>query len=300
MVDVYLFSGFLGSGKTSLLLHIIQQLKDAGKKPAVFMNEFGDLPFDSDAVQGDVPLKELLNGCICCSGAEQTEAQLQGLLEENKDVDVILIETTGIAHPVEALDAVYSPLFADRLQVKGIITVVDTKRWLNRSTLSPQVRVLFMEQIKHAHLLLANKSDLLTEDELSSITMELSQLNSIAPIVQTINAKIQFSYIEKVLSTTKPKEQQEIISGKGLPLSTKLLTFSEPVDKQSFEEWVKTLPDSVYRMKGYVPVKGYDHPFLFQYAYGMVNWMQEYVKMPARLVIIGEGIEKITYQNANH
>ena len=57
MIDVYLFSGFLGSGKTSLLLNVIQQLKAAQKKPAVFMNEFGDLPIDSQAVEGEVPLK---------------------------------------------------------------------------------------------------------------------------------------------------------------------------------------------------------------------------------------------------
>ena len=61
MIDVYLFSGFLGSGKTSLLLNVIRQLKEEGKKPAVFMNEFGNLPFDSDAVESEeFRLKELL------------------------------------------------------------------------------------------------------------------------------------------------------------------------------------------------------------------------------------------------
>src|SRR6185312_5054462 len=184
MIDVYLFSGFLGSGKTSLLGHVIRELKEAGKKPAVFMNEFGSLPFDSGAVKSEVPLKELLDGCICCSGAEKTEAQLQGLLVENEDIDVILIETTGAAHPVEALDAVYSPLFADRLKVKGIVTVVDSKLWVNRNTVSQRVRALYMEQLKHAHLLLANKVDLLTDGELATVTMELADFNSSAPILQ--------------------------------------------------------------------------------------------------------------------
>ena len=179
MIDVYLFSGFLGSGKTSLLLHTIAQLKEQGKKPAVLMNEFGALPFDSNAVEGEgeVPLKELLDGCICCTGSEKTEAQLQGLLEENDDIDVILIETTGAAHPVEALDAIYSPLFADRLNIKGIVTVADSKRWLERDKLSPQIRALFMEQIRHAHLLIANKVDLLTEEEVATVTFELSSFN---------------------------------------------------------------------------------------------------------------------------
>ena len=298
MVDVYLFSGFLGSGKTSLLANVIRQLKEAGKKPAVFMNEFGSLALDSKAVEGGVPLKELLDGCICCSGAEKTEAQMQGLLAENDDIDVILIETTGAAHPVEALDAIYSPLFADRIDVKGIVTVADSKLWLNRDTLSPRVRALYMEQIKHAHLLLANKADLLTEDELATVTMEMSNFNETAPIVQTTNADVAFSYIEEVLNSSKNSEVKPVISGAGLPLASKLLTFTESVKMDEFENWVKSLPDSVYRMKGFVPVVGTKNPYLFQYAYGMVNWMPEYVKMDPRLVIIGEGIEHIVYDSS--
>lgn len=300
MIDVYLFSGFLGSGKTSLLTNVIQQLKEQQKRPAVFMNEFGDLPIDSKAVDGEVPLKELLDGCICCSGAEKTEAQLQSLLIENEEIDAILIETTGAAHPVEALDAVYSPLFADRLAVKGIITVVDSKLWLNREQLSPRIRALFMEQIKHAHILLANKSDLLTEEELAQVTFELSQFNSQAPIIQTINGKLAFSFIEKTLNQPKKQTEATIISGAGLPLSSKLITFTESVDMEAFENWVKSLPDTVYRMKGFVPVKGVKNPYLFQYAYGMVNWMPEYIQMEPRLVIIGENIDHLQYEPTTH
>lgn len=300
MIDVYLLSGFLGSGKTSLLLHTIGQLKAQGKKPAVLMNEFGALPFDSNAVEdeGDIPLKELLEGCICCTGSEKTEAQLQGLLEENQDIDVILIETTGAAHPVEALDAVYSPLFADRLNIKGIVTVADAKRWLERDKMTPQIRALFMEQIRHAHLLIANKIDLLTEDEMATVTMGLSNFNETAPIIQAVGAKIDFSYIEKVLDSSKVVTNVSIISGKGLPLSSKLLSFTESVDKEEFEDWVLSLPSTVYRMKGYVPLKGSSKPYLFQYAYGMVNWLPEYVKMEPRLVIIGEGIAEIEFPDS--
>lgn len=297
MIDVYLLSGFLGSGKTSLLLNLVSQLKEQGRKPAIFMNEFGSISIDSDTVgkEKDIPLKELLNGCICCTGSEKTEAQLQGLLEENNDIDVILIETTGAAHPVEALDAVYSPLFADQLQIKGIVTVADAKRWLERDTMSPQIRSLFMEQIRHAHILLVNKIDLLSESELATVSMELSNFNNTASIIQTRNAHIDFSFIEKMLKNVSNPSSEAIVSGRNLPLESKLISFDTPVDKDEFEEWVKSLPDTVYRMKGYVPVKGVSNPYLFQYAYGMVNWLPEYVKMDPRLVIIGEGISQIEY-----
>ncbi|MDN4607640.1 CobW family GTP-binding protein [Sporosarcina highlanderae] len=296
MIDVYLLSGFLGSGKTSLLMSLIAELKEMGRKPAVLMNEFGSISIDSDTVgqSQDVPLKELLNGCICCTGSENTEAQLQGLLEEY-DMDVILIETTGAAHPVEALDAVYSPLFAEKLCVKGIVTVADSKRWLERDKMSPQIRSLFLEQIRHAHILLANKTDLLTEEELATVSMELSNFNGTAQVIQTTNAKLSFSFIEATLSTMKEADMKTVISGKHLPLTSKLITFEKDVDKAEFEAWVQSLPDTVYRMKGYVPLKGTKNPFLFQYAYGLVNWMPEYIKMEARLVLIGEGVSQIEY-----
>ncbi|WP_432355699.1 CobW family GTP-binding protein [Sporosarcina sp. A2] len=297
MIDVYLYSGFLGSGKTSLLLHSIAQLKAAGKKPAVLMNEFGEMPIDSDSVagSGEVPLKELLSGCICCTGSEKTEAQLQALLEDYDDIDVILIETTGAAHPVEALDAIYSPLFAGRLRVMGIVTVADAPRFLHREELSPRIHALMLEQIRHAHLIALNKSDLVTESQLATISMEIANLNDSAPIVQTVQGKLDFSFIGKTLSAEKPV-QKPIISGKNLPLSSKVITFTHPVQKEDVEKWTASLPDTVYRMKGYVPIEGVKNPMLFQYAYGMANWMPEYVKMPTRLVMIGEGIESIDWE----
>lgn len=290
MKDVYLFSGFLGSGKTSLLTDVIRQLKEKGLKPAVIMNELGKLPFDSQAVDGDVPLKEMLEGCICCSGSEKTEAQIQSLLHD-ADFDVLLIETTGAAHPVEALDAVYSPLFAEKLNIKGIVTVADSRLWLDRMTLTPQVRSLFMEQIRHAHLLLANKMDLLTENQQAQVVFELQGLNPNAFILQTTNGKVPLSLLENLHATERVSKDNIVHAHmKDLGLGTRLVEFDKVVSQEAFEEWMRSLPDTIYRMKGYVPIEGVKNPMLFQYAYGMVQWLPEYIKMPAKLVIIGEKI----------
>lgn len=293
MKDVYLLSGFLGSGKTSLLSHLIEQMKEKGLKPAVIMNELGKLPFDSRSVDEDVPIKEMLEGCICCTGSEKMEAQLQMLLE-GEVFDVLLIETTGAAHPVEAMDAVLSPYFANRLNMKGIITVADSKRWLERDKMTPQTRMLFMEQIKHAHLILANKIDLLSEDEVATVTMQIQGFNRHAPIIQTSNAKLPLNMITGLEATYHGQEVKQAAIGKQLTLSSRLHTFSEPVEKEVFEQWVKELPDTVYRIKGYVPLVGYKNPFLFQYAYGMVQWLPEYIKMEPQIVIIGDQVEVIT------
>lgn len=292
MKDVYLLSGFLGSGKTSLLSNLISQFKKEGVKPAVIMNELGKLAFDSRAVDEDIPLKEMLEGCICCTGSEKMEAQLQTLLA-GEDFDVLLIETTGAAHPVEALDAVFSPLFANELNIKGIITVADCKRWLEREKLTPRTRMLFLEQIKHAHLIIANKVDLLTDQEVATVSMELQSINSNAPIIQTANSRISLNAIRNLEATFHEKEVKEAAIGKQLSLSSRLHTFKTPIDQQAFEDWVRSLPDTVYRMKGYVPLMGHKYPYLFQYAYGMIQWLPEYIKMEPQLVIIGEQIDQL-------
>lgn len=294
MKDVYLFSGFLGSGKTSMLTDVIRQLKEKGLKPAVIMNEFGQLNFDSQSVEENIPLKEMLEGCICCSGSEKTEAQIQTLLA-NEHFDVLLIETTGAAHPVEALDAVYSPLFAEQLNIKGIVTVADSKLWLDRDKLSPQVKSLFLEQIRHAHLLLVNKIDLLTESEQAKVVFEIQNVNSNAFILQTTNGRVPLHLLEKLHSTVTNNKNdiQSAKIGVHLHLTSRLVEFQKSFTQDQFEEWIRTLPSTVYRMKGYVPIEGMKNPMLFQYAYGLVQWLPEYIRMQPKIVMIGENLDQI-------
>ncbi|MBF6632460.1 GTP-binding protein [Microbacterium sp. APC 3898] len=290
MKDVYLFSGFLGSGKTTLLKGMITQMKDKGLKPAVFMNELGKMNMDSDSVEDGVPLKEILDGCICCSGSEKSEAQIQTLLAE-EDFDVLLIETTGAAHPVEALDAIFSPLFADQLNFKGIVTVADSKRWMDRNSLSPQIRSLFLEQIRHADLILANKMDLLTDGEQGTVVYEIQSLNPTAQIIQTVHAKVPFSALDKMTPSRSEDVTKTPVSK--LNLNAKVLQFDAPVQREKFEDWLRALPDTVFRIKGYVPLEGDKYPHAFQFAYGMAQWLPEYIKMQNQIVVIGEGLEGV-------
>ena len=66
-VHVYVLSGFLGSGKTTLLTKAIDYFTEAGRKPAVIMNEIGEVNLDGQLIADEVPMSELLGGCICCS-----------------------------------------------------------------------------------------------------------------------------------------------------------------------------------------------------------------------------------------
>ena len=89
--DIYVLSGFLGSGKTTLLKEILKKEKALGRKVAVLMNELGKISIDSNEIDGDIPLKELLGGCVCCTIQDEVEAQIQTLLVQEKP-DVIYLK----------------------------------------------------------------------------------------------------------------------------------------------------------------------------------------------------------------
>ncbi|GAM16756.1 CobW family GTP-binding protein [Mesobacillus selenatarsenatis] len=284
--EVYILSGFLGTGKTTLLKQILQNEKNSGRNIAVMMNELGSVSIDSDAVDTDVPLKELLGGCICCTIQDKLESQLQGLLFDH-DLDAIYIETTGAAHPVEVLDAVLSPLFADKLAIKGIITTVDGKQWLNRQSLDPQVHQLLLEQVKHADLNIVNKSDLLNESEQAKISMDIQGLNPQAKCILSTYSKVPLKLLEGLAYTEKAKSAGAHVQA-DLRLSTFVHQFQSAISQKDFEDFLRSLPDSIYRIKGYVLFDHSQYPDLFQYSYGMPLYMKEYMKMPLNLVFIGQ------------
>ncbi|WML25932.1 GTP-binding protein [Neobacillus sp. OS1-33] len=286
--EVYILSGFLGSGKTTLLKRLLEDEQTSGRKTAVMMNELGNVSIDSDAVTGeDVSLKELLGGCICCSIQDKLEAQLQGLLLDEKP-DVIYIETTGAAHPVEVIDAILSPLFADKLLIKGILTTVDGTRWMDRKLLSPQLQQLILEQVRHANFIVINKMNELEAKEQAKITFEIQSINPYARCLLTNYSQVPLDQLRK-LSVSFEKVEQKSQQIK-LNLSTFVYQFKTVISHTEFEDFLKRLPDSIYRIKGYVKFDYSDFPFLFQYSYGMPIYLKEDMNMPLNLVFIGEDI----------
>jgi G3E family GTPase len=287
--EIYILSGFLGAGKTTLLKRILEDEKKKNRKVAVMMNELGNISIDSDAVEEDVALKELLGGCICCSIQDKLEAQLQSLLVNEKP-DVIYIETTGAAHPVEVLDAVLSPYFADRFEIKGVITIVDGKRWLARKDLSPQLQQLLLEQVKHADMIVVNKTDTLTDSETAKLSFEVQGLNPNATCILTNYAKVSMEQMRGLVVDEK-KEKTSLNVSTDLRLSTYVHTFKGAVEMDKFENFLRALPDSIYRIKGYIKFRENDFPYLFQYSYGMPIYMKEDMNYSLNLVFIGEKMD---------
>ncbi|WP_282033450.1 CobW family GTP-binding protein [Metabacillus indicus] len=288
-VEVYILSGFLGAGKTTLLKNILKQEQENGRKIAVVMNELGKISIDSDAVSDDIPLKELLNGCVCCTMQGQLEAQMQGMLSQY-ELDAIYIETTGAAHPIEVLDACLSPVFADKLAIGAIVTLVDGPRYHDRTGLSIQLQKLLQEQIHHADVVLLNKIDALSDSEQASLVMDIQNIAPASKVLLTQFASVRLSDFQQV-SRMKRREHEQAHVEHHLHLKTYVHTFTNPIDFDSFENFLRTMPDTIYRVKGYVAFTRSAETYLFQYSYGMPLYMKEPVKMKKTLVFIGENLD---------
>lgn len=288
-VEVFILSGFLGSGKTTLLQNILTQEKELGRKVAVVMNELGQVSIDSNAVSENTPLKELLNGCVCCTIQGQLEVHLQGLLQDH-DLDAIYIETTGVAHPIEVLDACMSPLFADQLFVQSIVTLLDVNRWRERDLLSAQLQMLLREQVRHADVLLLNKVDQLSEMEQGQILFEIQSINRDARCLLTKYAAVKLNDLRTMKKNDrKPHERAHVHLD--LNLKTYVHTFANPLDLDLFENWLRKMPDTIYRIKGYLKFTHSSHTYLFQYSYGTPIYLKELMTYKPTLVFIGEKLD---------
>ncbi|WP_078547848.1 CobW family GTP-binding protein [Litchfieldia alkalitelluris] len=294
-VEVFILSGFLGSGKTTLLTNLLTQEKELDRKVAVVMNELGSVSIDSGAIKEDTPLKELLNGCVCCTIQGQLEVHLQGLLHEN-ELDSIYIETTGVAHPIEVLDACLSPLFADQLNVQSIITMVDANRWQERDKISIRLHKLLQEQIRHANVILINKVDQLSDSQQAKTVMEIQGINAKGRCLLTQYANVSLDAL-RIDRPQRSETRETTHVEHDLHVKSYVHQFSVPIDLEIFEDWLKNMPDTIFRIKGYLRFTHSQNIYLFQYSYGMPIYMKELMDYPLNVVFIGEDISREWLKN---
>ena len=268
-VDIIILSGFLGSGKSTLLKELINFEKSNGKKIGVLMNELGDISIDSAIVPDDTLLKEMLNGCICCTIQGELSLQLSNMLFEY-ELDVIYIEATGAAHPLEVVDACTHPMLASKVFVRAVITVVNAIQWLDNK-LSIKLKKLLIEQVKYADIVLINKMDQIREDDLQQIEKDIEEKNDLAIILATTFTKMDSKIIyehrlgkgdNRMLSTHESHVHTH------LNLRTMSFPIQKPIDRLQFENWLKNMEGKLYRAKGFLYLKETLGLFLFNYAYG--------------------------------
>lgn len=160
-IPTNIITGFLGVGKTSAILHLLKS-KPADERWAVLVNEFGEIGVDGSLVQGQqseeqqVYIREVPGGCMCCAAGLPMQIALNQLLSRAKP-HRLLIEPTGLGHPVEVLDVLSADYYRDLLSIQKTVTLVDARK-LSDSRYTEHDT--FNQQIEIADVVVGNKQDL--------------------------------------------------------------------------------------------------------------------------------------------
>ncbi|QXE17390.1 GTP-binding protein [Clostridium sp. 001] len=175
-MNLIIFGGFLGSGKTSLILslaHFLVEKQSPNKQNLVIIeNEVGETGIDDKVLKSKgLSVKELFSGCICCQLSSDLVITLNDL-REKVDPEWVIIETTGLAYPRKILGTLNK--YGKGIESIRIVSVVDAERFEELTEIAP---VLIKSQISDGNTILVNKIDLVTDKQLKNIERSVKEVN---------------------------------------------------------------------------------------------------------------------------
>lgn len=274
-LPLLVLTGFLGSGKTSTLGYWLTHTEVPLKRTAVIINDFGSVNVDAALLaRRQLELRSITGGCVCCQSFEDLIAQVR-TLADNPDLDLVWIETSGLADPEEVFDHLSVPELQTCTIIRRMILVVDGSDF----PCSWRGRAVQEEQVRYADLILLNKTDRIDDKARTRVEIALRQINPSARIVATSHGALDpVTLSETGLSAMKSHAQLDDASDEThhtcdhegcdhdhehgdhhhepatLPhaASTLFLPLSAPVERTAFQRFLQALPTSVFRAKGFV------------------------------------------------
>lgn len=185
-IPALVVSGFLGSGKTTLVRHLLEDAQSRGERVAVISNEFGALGIDQALLgEGAEAYVELEGGCVCCKLSDELRDTLQMLWEKVKP-EKIIVETSGVALPYDTQLNFWRPPVSEWIDDDMAVVVVNAEQLQDRIELEGT----FEDQVGSADLLVLNKCDLVPPGLLPKLTAFLATMAPDTPIVHSIQGQL--------------------------------------------------------------------------------------------------------------
>ena len=247
-INLYLLTGFLGSGKTTFLTNILEDLSE--EKVGVIMNEFGRISIDGEIIKKDgMEIVEINRGSIFCSCLKLNFAQAMMEMAD-RDLKYLFVESSGLADPsnigeiMEGIKSVKGELY----DYKAAICIVDGVNFLDQLEDLETVE----RQIKHCHLAVISKVDLIDDESLAKIIEKIREINPVVPIETMEFGQLDYDFLDEDLMQYKWAENEESTNIPETKPKTLMLTYDGKIKKDDLIKFIDSVKSDAYRLKGFL------------------------------------------------
>jgi G3E family GTPase len=252
-IPVTLIGGFLGAGKTTLLNYVLSE--NHGVRAGVLVNDFGAINIDAKLVVGvEGETVNLANGCVCCTIRDDLVGACIEMLQRPEPPEHLLIEMSGVSDPVPVLNTFLETELAAVFSLNSILAVADAEQLPG---LEGEMGHLARLQIRAADIVVLNKMDLVSRDDLAGVKRQVHEMAPGSRIIEVSHGRVPFELVfadayRPFRGPHRSSSRDQDGRSNGHPFATWDWSCEHALSLPKLRSALENLPDAVYRCKGIV------------------------------------------------